>query len=220
MDETEQNTSNEILATSRSPNNVTAESSTDSCYDYNSCQNGYKFELYYEEIKDRVATIECGLVQVTLRKCMYSLGFEQVDQITKGDLSEESAGISGITGGDESYSIDYATRPELIEALSQIERHDGIPRRGASRFVGAVSGTYASSSIERIMGTNNPSHISARFRCEQDEPWMAVRFDPNLSSTDSNSGQETNTQQRSDSSIETGEDEAEKHTSADPSKKL
>ena len=192
MDETEQNTSNEILATSRSPNNVTAESSTDSCYDYNSCQNGYKFELYDE----------------------------QVDQITKGDLSEESAGISGITGGDESYSIDYATRPELIEALSQIERHDGIPRRGASRFVGAVSGTYASSSIERIMGTNNPSHISARFRCEQDEPWMAVRFDPNLSSTDSNSGQETNTQQRSDSSIETGEDEAEKHTSADPSKKL
>ena len=52
VDETEQNTSNEILATSRSPNNVTAESSTDSCYDYNSCQNVYKFELYDEEIKD------------------------------------------------------------------------------------------------------------------------------------------------------------------------
>ena len=49
--------------------------SQDSFYDKDSAGDGFMFELSDSTIQKRVEAIESGLVQVTLKKCSYSLGF-------------------------------------------------------------------------------------------------------------------------------------------------
>ena len=79
------NTSKAVAGSSRSTSR-SAETSIDSLYDQNSLYDGFMFELSEKEIAKRVMAVESGLVQITLKKCAYSLGFDRAPT----DLSRES----------------------------------------------------------------------------------------------------------------------------------
>ena len=67
-----------IRQSDSSTEGLNTSSSADSLYDHNSRHDAFRFELTDAEIKEKLTMIELGWIQVTLRKCSYSLGFEQV----------------------------------------------------------------------------------------------------------------------------------------------
>ena len=133
------------------------------------------FELSDSTIQKRVEAIESGLVQVTLKKCSYSLGFEEIPH----DLSVSSLNSSYY---DEGYSNKYAN-PEQErrdrEEVEDRERTDLVFETGARKAVGTVRGTNSSKNIELLLGVNNNQKGVCMFKCPVGEPSISIRFDPN-----------------------------------------
>ena len=115
-------------------------SSVDSLYDHNSRHNGYKLELTDKEIKDKIAKIEVGLVQVTLRKCLYSIGLEPAPK----DLDRDSPHLSFC---DEGFSNKYESENLQSEAWESYEICNEVFEGPIHSAVGTVEGTEASGRI-------------------------------------------------------------------------
>ena len=113
------NTSKAVAGSSRSTSR-SAEDSIDSLYDPDSLYDGFMFELSDRDIQSKVASVEAGLVQVTLKKCMYNLGFDEIPT----DLSKES--YESNNHEDEGYSARYESPDLQIEAMNSYEITDRV----------------------------------------------------------------------------------------------
>ena len=96
-----------------------SDSSVDSVYEHLSCWDGYKFEMNDSEIKDKLRGVDRGSIQVTLRKCSYTLGFEPAPL----DQSRESLTDDVI---DKGYSNKYGSRAHQQGAWEDCEIHDDV----------------------------------------------------------------------------------------------
>jgi len=88
-------------------------------YDHLSRFDEVKLEQNEREIKHKLAIISGGIVQVTLRKCLYSVGFDRVPL----DISRESTEDGFI---DEGYINRYGTREEQQGAFEDYEVTDRV----------------------------------------------------------------------------------------------
>jgi len=161
-----------------------SESSVDSAYDHLSIWDSYRYELRDRDIRNSLQSVGQGSVQVTLRKCSYTIGFEIVPR----DLSRESLCDSV---QDEGYSNKYGNNDHQEGAWEDIEQTDEVPENGLRRAVGIVSGTESSARIEQLMGTTNEPHIEDTIRCDPGASSVSVRFlvEEQESSSDTSSEQ-------------------------------
>ena len=74
------------------------------------------------------------------------------------DLSRESL------YSDEGYSNRYGSVEDQERAYNTYDRCDEIPIGKVRSIVGLVTGTEASSSIERLLGSRNRQHIEEDIR--------------------------------------------------------
>ena len=167
------NTTRAVFDSNESESSSFNESSQDSVYDPDSVGDGFMFELSEVNIQRKVASIESGLVQVTLKKCAYSLGFEGVPV----DLSVESINSSYY---DEGYSNKY----ESEEVQLEHDETDLVFESGVRRAVGMVNGTESSKSIEKLLGVFNKQKGVSKLRCPPGDPSIVVKFDPNNKTDD------------------------------------
>ena len=106
---------------------------------------------------------------MTLRKCLYSMGFEKPSK----ELSSESLHIRS---GYEGYSNNYEKREQQqrVREDQAYEVHEGRIRS----TIGLLSSTEASCSIEKLCGYQHPNHFEDSLRCEEESSSVAVRFNP------------------------------------------
>ena len=115
---------------------------------HNSRHDGFMFELTEEHIQKKVSTVESGMIQVTLKKCAYTMGFEQVPQ----DLSRDSVDS---TFHDEGYSNRYESRELQERTWETDEQTDQVFETGVRSAIGKVNGLESSKSIEKLLGMFN-----------------------------------------------------------------
>ena len=144
-------------------------SCVDSTLGSNSKEGRYRFELSDSEIRRKLEQIEIGYIQVTLRKCDYMLGFEEVAP----DLSPESLHSSR---SDEGYSNKYETEEQQYRARVEEDIVDAVGESTVASAVGRVTGTESSKGIEELLGYQHKEHIENEIRCIPGESGVVVRF--------------------------------------------
>ena len=145
-------------------------SSVDSVFDHNSRHDQYRFKLSDLEIRSKIAKIESGFIQVTLRKCHYSMGFEEV-------LLDQSRESLHTSFGDDGFSNKYESPALQQAAFEDYYLTDEVHEDRIQSAIGTVSGTEASQSIERLFGYHHQPHIEEEIRCEPGASGVTVRFD-------------------------------------------
>ena len=121
------------------------------------------------EIKQRLRGVDRGSIQVPLRKCNYSLGFERVPL----DQSRESLTDNMM---DEGYSNKYGSREQPQIAWEDYEIADEVPEDGLRSAIGNVVGTESSARVESLVGVSHVPHIEETIRCDPGENSVLVRF--------------------------------------------
>ena len=171
------NTTKAIFDSSESSMDSFVASSVDSAYDHNSRHDSFRFELTKKEIVEKVALVETGLVQITLRKCAYALGFEH----TPVDQSRESIDSFFY---DEGYSNRYETAEQQMAAWEAQDQTDEVFESGVRRAVGVVAGDDSSRSIEQLMGVYNRHQETSQIRCLPGSPSVVAKISIKSGETD------------------------------------
>ena len=156
------------------------ESSKDSLYDAMSQDIEFKLELDYARTTRLVDSVDHG--QVTVRKCLYSIGFEDVPQDLSADiegLAEDSddEGYSNRAIRDVEAGNDRALRDRNDLAFrGELQLVDLIDDEGLVSAIGKMEGVEASRGVESLLGYTSSQPENDTVVRLGDEPSVVVSF--------------------------------------------